>query len=52
MTTGNFLMIKDSEEEIITYLQSTRAYIDNSGGLQASPIVEVVDRVLTNITGD
>lgn len=52
MTTGNFLMIGDSEEEITTYLQSTRAYIDNSGGLQASPIVEVVTRVLTNITGD
>lgn len=45
-------MFNDSLEEVTSFLQSTRAYIDNSGGLQASPIVEVVDRVLTNITGD
>lgn len=48
----NIAFTDEATEEVHTYLSKAVAYVNPRGGLLASPIVDIVERVLFNFTGD
>lgn len=50
--SSNILFTEEAIDEVHEYLSKAVAYVNPRGGLLASPIVETVERVLYNFTGD
>lgn len=48
----NIAFTDEATEEVHQYLSKAVAYVNPRGGLLASPIVDIVERVLFNFTGD
>lgn len=48
----NILFTDEANDEVRQYLTKAVAYVNPRGGLLASPIVDTVERVLFNFTGD
>ena len=50
--SNNIVLTEEANQEARDYLSKAKAYVNPRGGLLASPIVNTVERVLFNFTGD